>query len=64
MLSHAEELIGYNIKTSRRIIRFLAIHLKEDGITPEQWTVLKRVGESRSISQRSCQHGRIKTRRP
>ncbi|MED4799855.1 MarR family transcriptional regulator [Bacillus atrophaeus] len=52
MLSHAEELIGYNIKTSRRIIRFLAIHLKEDGITPEQWTVLKRVGESRSISQK------------
>ncbi|GED01851.1 MarR family winged helix-turn-helix transcriptional regulator [Bacillus atrophaeus] len=52
MLSHAEELIGYNIKTSRRIIRFLAIHLKEDGITPEQWTVLKRVGESRGISQK------------
>ncbi|MCY9133183.1 MarR family transcriptional regulator [Bacillus atrophaeus] len=52
MLSHAEQLIGYNIKTSRRIIRFLAIHLKEDGITPEQWTVLKRVGESRGISQK------------
>ncbi|MCY9197693.1 MarR family transcriptional regulator [Bacillus atrophaeus] len=52
MLSHAEELIGYNIKTSRRIIRFLAIHLKEEGITPEQWTVLKRVGESRGISQK------------
>ncbi|MEC1901275.1 MarR family winged helix-turn-helix transcriptional regulator [Bacillus atrophaeus] len=52
MLSHAEELIGYNIKTSRRIIRFLAIHLKEDGITPEQRTVLKRVGESRGISQK------------
>ncbi|MCY8485605.1 MarR family transcriptional regulator [Bacillus atrophaeus] len=52
MLSHAEELIGYNIKTSRRIIRFLAFHLKEEGITPEQWTVLKRVGESRSISQK------------
>lgn len=52
MLSHAEELIGYNIKTSGRIIRFLAIHLKEDGITPEQWTVLKRVGESRGISQK------------
>ncbi|MED4811547.1 MarR family transcriptional regulator [Bacillus atrophaeus] len=45
-------MIGYNIKTSRRIIRFLAIHLKEDGITPEQWTVLKRVGESRGISQK------------
>ncbi|MCY8915842.1 MarR family transcriptional regulator [Bacillus atrophaeus] len=52
MVSHAEQLIGYNIKTSRRIIRFLAIHLKEDGITPEQWTVLKRVGESRGISQK------------
>ncbi|MCY9110996.1 MarR family transcriptional regulator [Bacillus atrophaeus] len=52
MLSHAEELIGYNIKTSRRIIRFLAFHLKEEGITPEQWTVLKRVGESRGISQK------------
>ncbi|MCY8825459.1 MarR family winged helix-turn-helix transcriptional regulator [Bacillus atrophaeus] len=52
MLSHAEQLIGYNIKTSRRIIRFLAFHLKEEGITPEQWTVLKRVGESRSISQK------------
>lgn len=53
MLSHAEEVIGYNMtQTSRRLTRFLSAHLKEDCITPEQWTVLKRIGEYAGISQK------------
>ncbi|MCM3782557.1 MarR family transcriptional regulator [Neobacillus mesonae] len=48
-----EEMYGYAItKTSRSLLRFLTGHLKGYGITPEQWTVLKRVSEYDGISQK------------
>lgn len=49
----SEELYGYAItKTSRAILRFLTGHLKHFSITPEQWTVLKRVFEHEGITQK------------
>lgn len=48
-----EELYGYSItRTSRSILRFLTGHLKGYSITPEQWTVLKRVYENDGIKQK------------
>lgn len=48
-----EERYGYaTTKTSRSILRFLAGHLKSYSITPEQWTVLKRVSEHEGLSQK------------
>lgn len=48
-----EELYGYaTTKTSRSILRFLTGHLKSYSITPEQWTVLKRVYEHDGLSQK------------
>lgn len=49
----AEEIYGYSItKTSRSILRFLTVQLKSFSITPEQWTVLKRVYENDGIKQK------------
>jgi len=49
----SEELYGYALtKTSRAILRFLTGHLKCFSITPEQWTVLKRVFEHEGITQK------------
>ncbi|CAH1190696.1 MULTISPECIES: MarR family winged helix-turn-helix transcriptional regulator [Paenibacillus] len=49
----SEELYGYALtKTSRAILRFLTGHLKRFSITPEQWTVLKRVFEHEGITQK------------
>ncbi|MFC7677300.1 MarR family winged helix-turn-helix transcriptional regulator [Paenibacillus sp. GCM10028914] len=48
-----EEIYGYSLtKTSRSILRFLTVHLKSYSITPEQWTVLKRVYENDGIRQK------------
>lgn len=48
-----EEIYGYSItKTSRSLLRFLTGHLKSYSITPEQWTVLKRVYENDGIKQK------------
>ncbi|MEC0370978.1 MarR family winged helix-turn-helix transcriptional regulator [Paenibacillus chibensis] len=48
-----EHLYGHLIsKTSRALMRYLTMHFKEDDITPEQWTVLKRLGEQDGITQK------------
>lgn len=48
-----EEIYGYSItKTSRSLLRFLTGHLRSYAITPEQWTVLKRVYENDGIKQK------------
>ena len=53
MFESLEETIGYaTTQTSRNIIRLLAFHLKQCDITPEQWTVLKRLSEEDRISQK------------
>ena len=53
MTTSTEELYGYALtKTSRAVLRFLTGHLKNYSITPEQWTVLKRVHEHDGISQK------------
>lgn len=53
MNSSSEERYGYALtKTSRAILRFLTGYLKRFSITPEQWTVLKRVYEHEGISQK------------
>lgn len=50
MLSY-DESVGYpTTRTSRNIIRFLHAHLKRFDITPEQWTILKRVSESDGLT--------------
>lgn len=48
-----EHLYGQMVsRTSRALIRYLTAHFKEDDITPEQWTVLKRLGEEDGITQK------------
>ena len=48
-----DETIGlYTSHTVKNIIRFLTFHLKEFDVTPEQWTVLKRLAEQDGISQK------------
>ncbi|HWO55440.1 MAG TPA: MarR family transcriptional regulator [Paenibacillus cookii] len=48
-----EHLYGQMVsRTSRALIRYLTAHFKEDDITPEQWTVLKRLGEEDGIAQK------------
>ncbi|GIO32975.1 MULTISPECIES: MarR family winged helix-turn-helix transcriptional regulator [Paenibacillus] len=39
-------------RTSRALIRYLAAHFKDDDITPEQWTVLKRLGVEDGVTQK------------
>ncbi|WP_406688094.1 MarR family winged helix-turn-helix transcriptional regulator [Rossellomorea vietnamensis] len=48
-----DESIGlYTSHTVKNIIRFLTFHLKDFDVTPEQWTVLKRLAEKDGISQK------------
>ncbi|MCA0150690.1 MarR family transcriptional regulator [Rossellomorea vietnamensis] len=48
-----DESIGlYTSHTVKNIIRFLTLHLKDFDVTPEQWTVLKRLAEKDGISQK------------
>ncbi|MFT9850084.1 MarR family winged helix-turn-helix transcriptional regulator [Aneurinibacillus sp. REN35] len=52
-----EESFGYcTVQTGRNITRFLAAFLKDFDITPEQWTVIKRLADRDGISQKelSC----------
>ncbi|MGM0854669.1 MAG: MarR family winged helix-turn-helix transcriptional regulator [Bacillota bacterium] len=53
MTMSRDESIGlYTNHTVKNIIRFLTVHLKEFDVTPEQWTVLKRLAEQDGISQK------------
>lgn len=48
-----DDAIGRGItQTSKNIFRRLSVHLKEYDITPEQWTVLKRLGENDGVTQK------------
>lgn len=48
-----DEMFGlYTTQTSRNMIRFLTTQLKDYGVTPEQWTVLKRLDSHSGISQK------------
>ncbi|MBN8193660.1 MarR family transcriptional regulator [Bacillus sp. NTK074B] len=48
-----DESIGlYTSHTVKNIIRFLTLHLKDFDVTPEQWTVLKRLAEQDGVSQK------------
>lgn len=49
-----DELIGRGVtQTSRNILRTLTDSLKEYGITPEQWTVIKKLARQDGISQKA-----------
>ncbi len=53
MTTTRDETIGlYTSHTVKNIIRFLTLHLKDFDVTPEQWTVLKRLAEQDGISQK------------
>ncbi|MGM0829782.1 MAG: MarR family winged helix-turn-helix transcriptional regulator [Bacillota bacterium] len=53
MTMSRDESIGlYTSHTVKNIVRFLTFHLKEFDVTPEQWTVLKRLAEQDGISQK------------
>ncbi|MBN6188830.1 MarR family transcriptional regulator [Aneurinibacillus sp. BA2021] len=48
-----EESFGYcTVQTGRNITRFLTLCLKNHDITPEQWTVIKRLADQDGISQK------------
>jgi MarR family transcriptional regulator, transcriptional regulator for hemolysin len=48
-----DESIGlYTSHTVKNIIRFLTLHLREFDVTPEQWTVLKRLAAQDGINQK------------
>lgn len=48
-----DETIGlYTSRTVKNIIRFLSLNMKKFDITPEQWTVLKRLSEHNGINQK------------
>jgi MarR family transcriptional regulator, transcriptional regulator for hemolysin len=42
----------FTSKTVKNIIRFLSFNMKDYDITPEQWTVLKRLAENDGINQK------------
>jgi MarR family transcriptional regulator, transcriptional regulator for hemolysin len=53
MLDTRDELIGlFTSNTVKNIIRFLSANIKNFDITPEQWTVLKRLSENDGINQK------------
>lgn len=53
MTTTRDETIGlYTSHTVKNIIRFLTVNLKDFDVTPEQWTVLKRLAEQDGISQK------------
>ncbi|MFL8936087.1 MarR family winged helix-turn-helix transcriptional regulator [Rossellomorea oryzaecorticis] len=48
-----DEAIGlFTSNTVKNIIRFLSVNIKNFDITPEQWTVLKRLSENDGINQK------------
>lgn len=48
-----EEMFGIpTVRTSKRLSRVVAARLRPFGITPEQWTVLKRVSEAEYSTQK------------
>ncbi|WP_175990381.1 MarR family winged helix-turn-helix transcriptional regulator [Bacillus sp. Marseille-Q1617] len=48
-----DESIGlFTSNTVKNIIRFLSVNIKNFDITPEQWTVLKRLSENDGINQK------------
>jgi MarR family transcriptional regulator, transcriptional regulator for hemolysin len=48
-----DEAIGlFTSNTVKNIIRFLSVNIKNYDITPEQWTVLKRLSENDGINQK------------
>ncbi|TMU84598.1 MarR family transcriptional regulator [Bacillus sp. BHET2] len=48
-----DESIGlYASHTVKNIIRFLTLQMKDFDVTPEQWTVLRRLAEQDGISQK------------
>jgi MarR family transcriptional regulator, transcriptional regulator for hemolysin len=48
-----DEAFGlFTNNTVKNIIRFLSFNMKEFDITPEQWTVLKRLAENDGINQK------------
>jgi MarR family transcriptional regulator, transcriptional regulator for hemolysin len=53
MLDTRDESIGlFTSNTVKNIIRFLSMNIKNFDITPEQWTVLKRLSENDGINQK------------
>lgn len=53
MKTSRDEAIGlYTSHTVKNIIRFLTLQMKEFDVTPEQWTVLRRLAEQDGISQK------------
>ncbi|TCP30191.1 MarR family transcriptional regulator [Scopulibacillus darangshiensis] len=45
--------VGYpTVLTGRKIVHLLFVHLKSYDITPEQWTVLRYLGEQDGITQK------------
>ncbi|MEL3972536.1 MarR family transcriptional regulator [Rossellomorea oryzaecorticis] len=53
MLDTRDESIGlFTSNTVKNIIRFLSANIKNFDITPEQWTVLKRLSENDGINQK------------
>ncbi|KSU58728.1 hypothetical protein AS034_19700 [[Bacillus] enclensis] len=48
-----DEAIGlFTSNTVKNIIRYLSVNIKNYDITPEQWTVLKRLSENDGINQK------------
>lgn len=48
-----DEFIGYpTVLLGRKIVYLLAIYLRPYGITPEQWTVLRYLGQEDGITQK------------
>ncbi|SFC70069.1 transcriptional regulator, MarR family [Bacillus sp. OV322] len=48
-----KEPVGMLIsQTSRNLLRFLALQLKEYEVTPEQWSVLKSLGSNDGVTQK------------
>jgi MarR family transcriptional regulator, transcriptional regulator for hemolysin len=48
-----DEAIGlFTSNTVKNIIRYLSVNIKNYDITPEQWTVLKRLSENAGINQK------------
>lgn len=49
-----DDLIGRGVtQTSRNIVRALSVSLKDYGITPEQWTVIKNLARQDGITQKA-----------
>jgi MarR family transcriptional regulator, transcriptional regulator for hemolysin len=52
-----DDLIGFSTaQMGRNLIRYLSFYLKPYDVTPEQWTVLKKLTEMDGISQKELAH--------